>query len=90
MTQSPKAASNAASSTSTTTTVTAANVTTDTAASSRPLKHGGFDRTGDWTTRTKMTQELAKVINDGLYYYEQDLWEDSEWVSGDNSHCGQS
>lgn len=48
---------------------------------SRPPKHGGFDRTGDWTTRTKMTQELAKVINDGLYYYEQDLWEDSEWVS---------
>ncbi|XP_071536702.1 uncharacterized protein larp isoform X2 [Panulirus ornatus] len=27
---------------------------------SRPPKHGGFDRTGDWTTRTKMTQELAK------------------------------
>nr|XP_053654860.1 la-related protein 1-like isoform X2 [Cherax quadricarinatus] len=45
----------------------------------RPPKHGGFDRTGEWTSRTKMTQELAKVINDGLYYYEQDLWEDSEW-----------
>lgn len=47
---------------------------------SRPPKHGGYDRTGDWITRTKMTQELAKVINDGLYYYEQDLWEDNEWV----------
>lgn len=47
---------------------------------SRQPKHGGYDRTGDWITRTKMTQELAKVINDGLYYYEQDLWEDNEWV----------
>lgn len=47
----------------------------------RPPKHGGYDRTGDWTSRTKITQELAKVINDGLYYYEQDLWEDNEWVS---------
>ncbi|KAK7080499.1 La ribonucleoprotein domain member 1B, partial [Halocaridina rubra] len=50
-----------------------------TSSSSRPPKHEGFDRTGDWTTRTKITQELAKIINDGLYYYEQDLWEDSEW-----------
>ncbi|KAK4321976.1 hypothetical protein Pmani_007259 [Petrolisthes manimaculis] len=46
---------------------------------SRPPKHGGYDRTGDWTTRTKITQELAKVINDGLFYYEQDLWEEYEW-----------
>lgn len=33
-----------------------------------------YDRTGDWTTRVKVTQEIAKIINDGLYYYEQDLW----------------
>ncbi|XP_047498985.1 la-related protein 1B-like isoform X2 [Penaeus chinensis] len=47
--------------------------------SNRPAKHDGFDRTGDWTTRVKITQELAKVINDGLYNYEQDLWEGNEW-----------
>ncbi|XP_064114084.1 la-related protein 1B-like isoform X3 [Macrobrachium nipponense] len=57
----------------------AAGTGTGTSVSSRPPKHEGFDRTGDWTTRTKITQELAKVINDGLYYYEQGLWEDSEW-----------
>lgn len=33
-----------------------------------------YDRTGDFTTRVKVTQEMAKIINDGLYYYEQDLW----------------
>uniref|UniRef100_A0A1E1XGA8 La-related protein 1 n=1 Tax=Amblyomma aureolatum TaxID=187763 RepID=A0A1E1XGA8_9ACAR len=37
-------------------------------------KHEGYDRTGDWTSRVKMTQELAQIINDGLYYYEDDLW----------------
>ena len=31
------------------------------------------DRTGHFTNRTKMTQELAHMISDGLYYYEQDL-----------------
>ena len=29
------------------------------------------DRTGNFIKRAKMTQELSKVINDGLYYYEQ-------------------
>lgn len=43
-------------------------------AGTRLTKHEGYDRTGDWTTRVKMTQELAHVINDGLFYYEQDLW----------------
>lgn len=41
------------------------------APSSRATKH---DRTGDWTTRVKMTQDLEEAINDGLYYYEEDLW----------------
>ncbi|XP_020629883.1 la-related protein 1-like [Orbicella faveolata] len=36
------------------------------------------DRTGSYVTRVKMTQELSKAINDGLYYYEQDLWDDSD------------
>ncbi|XP_017770596.1 PREDICTED: la-related protein 1 isoform X2 [Nicrophorus vespilloides] len=44
----------------------------------RAPKH---DRTGDWTTRVKMTQELEQAINDGLYYYEEDLWVDDEYVS---------
>ncbi|CAN2388848.1 La ribonucleoprotein domain family member [Pristimantis euphronides] len=37
-------------------------------------KHPGGDRTGNHVSRAKMTSELANVINDGLYYYEQDLW----------------
>lgn len=42
-------------------------------ASSRIPKHEGHDRTGDWTTRVKMTQELVQLINDGLHYYEEEL-----------------
>ncbi|GAB6026010.1 hypothetical protein CHUAL_011973 [Chamberlinius hualienensis] len=42
------------------------------------IKHEGYDRTGDWTTRTKITQELGQMINDGLYYYEEDLLRDPE------------
>ncbi|XP_028348082.1 la-related protein 1B isoform X6 [Physeter macrocephalus] len=37
-------------------------------------KRPGGDRTGNHMSRVKITSELAKVINDGLYYYEQDLW----------------
>lgn len=40
-------------------------------------KHPGGDRTGQHTSRAKLTSELAKVINDGLFYYEQDLWDDN-------------
>lgn len=36
-------------------------------------KHGGQDRTGDFLPRSKITSDLARAINDGLYYYEQDL-----------------
>lgn len=39
----------------------------------RPLKHDGYDRTGDWTTRTKISQDLEQIINDGLYNYEENL-----------------
>lgn len=46
------------------------------APSSRAPKHEGYDRTGDWTTRVKITQDLEQAINDGLYYYEEDLWND--------------
>ena len=42
----------------------------------RPKKHEGFDRTGDFCSRVKMSQDLAQVINDGLKYYEDvsSLW----------------
>lgn len=40
----------------------------------RAPKHEGYDRTGDWTSRTKITQDLEQVINDGLNNYEDDLW----------------
>ncbi|XP_059151980.1 la-related protein 1B-like isoform X2 [Physella acuta] len=43
-------------------------------------KHPGGDRTGDYTKRSKITAELSKVINDGLFYYEKDLW-DNELMS---------
>lgn len=33
-----------------------------------PKKH---DRTGDFVPRSKFTQELSAMINDGLFYYEQ-------------------
>lgn len=50
------------------------------APSTRAPKHEGYDRTGDWTTRVKMTQELEQAINDGLYYYEEDLWVTNDYV----------
>lgn len=44
--------------------------------SHRPPKHDGYNRTGDFTSRTKITQDLEQIINDGLYNYEEDLWTD--------------
>lgn len=38
-------------------------------------KHPGGDRTGYHESRAKITTDLSKIINDGLYYYEMDLWE---------------
>ncbi|XP_012255767.2 la-related protein 1 isoform X2 [Athalia rosae] len=53
---------------------------------SRIPKHEGHDRTGDWTTRVKMSQDLEQAINDGLYYYEEDLWtEDGQRVGSVSS-----
>lgn len=48
---------------------------------SRAAKHDGHDRQGDWSTRTKITQDLEQVITDGLKRYEEDLWNDSEYTS---------
>merc|ERR1719187_3044938 len=55
----------------------------------RPKKHEGYDRTADITSRVKMSQDLASAINDGLYNYEDELWDPSDdeaWIdtsSGD-------
>jgi len=48
----------------------------------RPKKHDGFDRTGGYSSRAKITHDLAQVINDGLFHYEEDLWNDDEgdWI----------
>nr|XP_043903461.1 la-related protein 1B isoform X4 [Solea senegalensis] len=45
-------------------------------------KHPGGDRTGNHESRAKITTDLAKAINDGLYYYEQDLWKGEEPIEG--------
>nr|CAH7739318.1 unnamed protein product [Callosobruchus chinensis] len=50
--------------------------------STRAPKHEGYDRTGDWTTRVKITQDLEQAINDGLSYYEEDLWVHQEYDRG--------
>ncbi|XP_031436591.1 la-related protein 1 isoform X2 [Clupea harengus] len=41
-------------------------------------KHPAGDRTGNHVSRAKITTDLAKAINDGLYYYEKDLWDEEE------------
>ncbi|XP_031838633.2 la related protein isoform X3 [Nomia melanderi] len=56
--------------------------------STRIPKHEGHDRTGDWTTRVKMTQDLEQAINDGLYYYEEDLWTKDGQRYGSSSSIG--
>ena len=56
----------------------------------RPKKHDGFDRTSSSVSRVKMSQDMASAINDGLYNYEDELWEPSDeehWIEtpGSNS-----
>ncbi|XP_067618314.1 la-related protein 1 [Eurosta solidaginis] len=48
----------------------------------RAPKHEGYDRTADYTSRTKITQDLENVINDGLANYEEDLWTTSNVGGG--------
>lgn len=56
-------------------------IVTQNTTTTRAPKHEGYDRTGDWTTRVKMSQDLIQAINDGLNYYEEDLWTDQDYVS---------
>ena len=46
-------------------------IITQTPPSSR--KHPSGDRTGDYVPRAKVSAEMARVINDGLQFYEQDI-----------------
>uniref|UniRef100_A0A0K2T3T2 Larelated protein 1like [Oreochromis niloticus] n=1 Tax=Lepeophtheirus salmonis TaxID=72036 RepID=A0A0K2T3T2_LEPSM len=53
----------------------------------RPKKHDGFDRSSESISRVKMSQDLAKVINDGLFYYESDLWDERDvdtWIESND------
>jgi hypothetical protein len=34
------------------------------------------ERTGEYTPRARMTAEIAKIIDDGLRWYEEELWHD--------------
>lgn len=43
----------------------------------RAPKHDGYNRTGDFVSRTKISQDLEQIINDGLHNYEEDLWTDN-------------
>lgn len=36
-----------------------------------PPANKKHDRTGNFVTRAKLTGEFAKIINEGLFYYEQ-------------------
>lgn len=59
-------------------------IVTQTSQPSRSIKHDGYDRTGDWTSRVKMTQDLEESINIGLQYYEDTLKIPPEWVQSDS------
>ncbi|KAL1459331.1 hypothetical protein WDU94_011325 [Cyamophila willieti] len=52
--------------------------------SARPIKHDGHDRTGDWTTRVKISQDLEAVIDLGLQMYEENLWDHAPSRSSGN------
>lgn len=52
----------------------------------RALKHEGYDRTGDWQTRVKITQDLEQEIDLGLQIYEENLWSQQQWVSSPNTY----
>jgi la-related protein 1 len=45
-------------------------------------KHPGGDRTGDHMPRSKMTAELAKIINDSLFIYEREIEDQEDFKVG--------
>lgn len=51
----------------------------------RYSRHEGYDRTGDYTSRVKMSQDLEHAINDGLTYYEDEL-NTMGWIPNSGSY----
>ncbi|CAF3533189.1 unnamed protein product [Adineta steineri] len=51
-------------------------IITPTPPSTRKQHHKNHDRTGEYTPRARMTAEIAKIIDDGLRWYEEELWHD--------------
>jgi len=51
-------------------------IITPTPPSNRKQHPKPHDRTGEYTPRARMTAEIAKIIDDGLRWYEEELWHD--------------
>ncbi|UJR28203.1 hypothetical protein I4U23_009454 [Adineta vaga] len=51
-------------------------IITPTPPSNRKQHPKNHDRTGEYTPRARMTAEIAKIIDDGLRWYEEELWHD--------------
>jgi len=51
-------------------------IITPTPPSNRKQHPKTHDRTGEYTPRARMTAEIAKIIDDGLRWYEEELWHD--------------
>lgn len=51
-------------------------IITPTPPSNRKQNQKQHDRTGEYTPRARMTAEIAKIIDDGLRWYEEELWHD--------------
>ncbi|CAF4666323.1 unnamed protein product [Rotaria sp. Silwood1] len=51
-------------------------IITPTPPSNRKHNQHNHDRTGDYAPRAKVSAEVAKIIDDGLKWYEEELWHD--------------
>ncbi|CAF2343046.1 unnamed protein product [Rotaria sp. Silwood2] len=51
-------------------------IITPTPPSNRKQHQKNHDHTGEYTPRARMTAEIAKIIDDGLRWYEEELWHD--------------
>lgn len=51
-------------------------IITPTPPSNRKQQPKTPDRPGEYTPRARMTAEIAKIIDDGLRWYEEELWHD--------------
>lgn len=56
-------------------------IVTQVSHANRLAKHDGYDRTGDWQSRVKISQDLEQEIDLGLQMYEENLWSQQQWVS---------